>query len=183
MAKRKKGVKRYKRELQIIAIIVKKDELAVFSPYDARFVSRLKAAIHPSQRSWTGKYWKLSPYRDAFEVTLGILRDCYDSPPEVVGNPRSLPNFLTAEQEENYYTLLGLEETATPIEVKKGYRMAVRRWHPDLDRADGLGGTEAIFHKITRAYETLSDEEKKLRYDSALRFMRKPTPSPARKYW
>lgn len=164
---------RIKRELQIIAIIVKKDELAVFAPYNVGFISKLKATIHPSQRTWTGDYWKLSPYRDAFEVALRAIKDNYPAAPVIEGNVQALPSFLNADQEENYYTMLGVSEQATPAELKKGYRVAVRRWHPDLDHNEGLGGTESIFHKITRAYEILKDPAARLRYDSALAFIRK----------
>jgi curved DNA-binding protein len=59
-----------------------------------------------------------------------------------------------------YYSILGLEKTATPEEIKKAYRKLASQHHPDK------GGDTAKFQKIQEAYATLSDPEKRQAYDN-----------------
>ena len=63
----------------------------------------------------------------------------------------------------DYYNVLGLKRDATPDEIKKAYRHLALQYHPDRNPDD----TEAArrFREATEAYETLSDAEKRLRYD------------------
>jgi molecular chaperone DnaJ len=62
------------------------------------------------------------------------------------------------------YELLGLPRGATLIEIKRSYRRLARKYHPDINPGDQTA--EVRFKEITRAYETLSDPERRLRYDA-----------------
>ena len=62
------------------------------------------------------------------------------------------------------YELLGLPRGATLVEIKRSYKRLARRYHPDINPGDNTA--EARFKEITRAYETLSDPERRLRYDA-----------------
>ncbi len=62
------------------------------------------------------------------------------------------------------YDLLGLARGATLIEIKRSYRRLARKYHPDINPGDQAA--EAHFREITRAYETLSDPERRVRYDT-----------------
>jgi molecular chaperone DnaJ len=62
------------------------------------------------------------------------------------------------------YELLGLARGATLIEIKRSYKRLARKHHPDINPGDHAA--EARFKDITRAYETLSDPERRLRYDA-----------------
>ena len=63
------------------------------------------------------------------------------------------------------YELLGLAHGATLVEIKRSYRRLARKYHPDINPGDNTA--EARFKEITRAYETLSDPDRRLRYDAA----------------
>lgn len=60
---------------------------------------------------------------------------------------------------DKFYTLLGVDKQASPADIKKAYRKLAIQHHPDK------GGNEETFKEITRAYEVLSDPEKRARYD------------------
>src|SRR5512145_3234353 len=62
------------------------------------------------------------------------------------------------------YELLGIARGATLIEIKRSYKRLARKYHPDINPGDNAA--EAHFKEITRAYETLSDPERRLRYDA-----------------
>jgi DnaJ-class molecular chaperone len=66
---------------------------------------------------------------------------------------------------ENYYNILGVNENSSKEEIKKAYRSLQMKYHPDKNP----GNKEAInmTQKINEAYETLSDNEKRIDYDNA----------------
>ena len=64
---------------------------------------------------------------------------------------------------KDYYEILGLAKNATPIEIKKAYRKMAIKYHPDKNPGDRVA--EEKFKEAAAAYEVLSDENKKSRYD------------------
>jgi molecular chaperone DnaJ len=63
------------------------------------------------------------------------------------------------------YAILGLPRGATIIEIKRAYRRLARKYHPDINPGDRQA--EARFRQIADAYETLSDPERRRKYDAA----------------
>jgi len=61
-----------------------------------------------------------------------------------------------------YYEVLGLSPGASESEIKAAYRRLARAFHPD----SGQPGDVASFREVQEAYDTLSDEEKRRRYDN-----------------
>ena len=68
-----------------------------------------------------------------------------------------------AENKRDYYEVLGVQKTASADEIKKAYRKAAMKYHPD--RNPGDKEAEEKFKEVGEAYSILSDEEKKARYD------------------
>lgn len=66
-------------------------------------------------------------------------------------------------QGKDYYQILGVGENATPDEIKKAYRKIAKENHPDKNPDDKAA--EERFKNATEAYDTLSDAEKRKKYD------------------
>jgi molecular chaperone DnaJ len=63
----------------------------------------------------------------------------------------------------DYYEVLGVSKEATKEEIKKAYRKQALKFHPDKNPGDKK--SEENFKEAAEAYEVLSNEEKKNRYD------------------
>jgi curved DNA-binding protein CbpA len=77
----------------------------------------------------------------------------------------------------DYYTTLGVGQSATAKEIKAEYRWLAKKFHPDFNPDDAKAHNR--FLKIQQAYETLSDGEKRKRYDDFLQGGRQPEESVA----
>lgn len=65
--------------------------------------------------------------------------------------------------QSDYYEILGVERNASADEIKKAYRKMAMKYHPDKNPGDK--SAEDKFKEAARAYEVLSDQGKRQRYD------------------
>src|SRR5207302_2051838 len=65
---------------------------------------------------------------------------------------------------DNYYAILGVPIDADSETLKRAYRQLARRYHPDLTGPEGA----IQMKRINRAYDVLSDPEKRLNYDTII---------------
>ena len=66
---------------------------------------------------------------------------------------------------ETLYGLLAVARTSDETEIKKAYRKAAMRWHPDRNRDDDA---PEMFRKVKDAYDTLSNPLMRRKYDAGL---------------
>ncbi len=73
---------------------------------------------------------------------------------------------------KDLYRVLGVNQKADPAKIKKAYRRAAKKYHPDVSPKG-----EEKFKEVQEAYETLSDPEKKAIYDREI--WKKSVPRPS----
>ncbi|QQR57007.1 MAG: DnaJ domain-containing protein [Candidatus Melainabacteria bacterium] len=78
------------------------------------------------------------------------------------------------EFEEDYYAILGVEETAAAEEIRRAYIKLAKRLHPDRfpNDPDQRALAQREFAKVTRAHNIISDGEKRAEYDALRRLHR-----------
>ena len=69
---------------------------------------------------------------------------------------------MTATTATDYYALLGVPADATTAQIKSAYRKLAKQYHPDVN--DSPDAAER-FREITEAYDTLTDPDRRRRYD------------------
>jgi curved DNA-binding protein CbpA len=72
---------------------------------------------------------------------------------------------------EDYYALLNIPQNTTHDEIKNAYRAKIKQYHPDLYSTKSIVEqleAEKMTKMINKAYEILSDQIKKNRYDNTL---------------
>lgn len=80
-----------------------------------------------------------------------------------------------ASAPDTFYGVLGLMRSASPDEIKTGYRRMARQWHPDICKEPNAN---EMFLKIREAFDVLSEPKKKARYDVGLSFQTQAAPIP-----
>ncbi|KAF1986816.1 TPR-like protein [Aulographum hederae CBS 113979] len=92
------------------------------------------------------------------------IKDANPSEPGIDREIRSAELELKKAQRKDYYKILGIEKDAGDNEIKKAYRKLAIVHHPDKNPDDEQAADR--FKDIGEAYETLSDSQKRARYDS-----------------
>jgi DnaJ family protein C protein 7 len=107
-----------------------------------------------------------------WEEAVRAYKNIQEQHPEEPGIAKDLRNAeleLKKSKRKDYYKILGIEKDASEHEIKKAYRKMAVIHHPDKNRDDPEA--EARFKDIQEAHETLSDPQKRERYDSGVDLM------------
>ena len=70
---------------------------------------------------------------------------------------------MATTKTKDYYGILGIKKTATADEIRKAFRKAARKYHPDVNPGDKKA--EEKFKEISEANDVLSEEKKRKIYD------------------
>src|SRR5208282_3601557 len=81
---------------------------------------------------------------------------------------------------KDYYATLGVKKTATPEEIRKAFRKAARKYHPDVNPNDKKA--EEKFKEISEANDVLSDDKKRKVYDQVGFYSDQIDPAQAEAY-
>ncbi|HWA95533.1 MAG TPA: J domain-containing protein [Terracidiphilus sp.] len=81
---------------------------------------------------------------------------------------------------KDYYATLGVKKTATAEEIRKAFRKAARKYHPDVNPGDKKA--EEKFKEISEANDVLSDEKKRKIYDQVGFYSDQIDPAQAEAY-
>jgi molecular chaperone DnaJ len=87
---------------------------------------------------------------------------------------------MPTTQNKDYYATLGVKKTATPEEIRKAFRKAARKYHPDVNPGDKRA--EEKFKEISEANDVLSDEKKRKIYDQVGFYSDQIDPAQAEAY-
>ncbi len=77
------------------------------------------------------------------------------------------------KKSKDFYKVLHIAHSATPSEIKKAYRAAAKKCHPDVSTRN-----DRKFKQVQEAYETLSDPQKRKAYDKEDSSGLVPPPKP-----
>jgi DnaJ-class molecular chaperone len=83
------------------------------------------------------------------------------------------------DRRKDLYAILGVARDASPTAIKRAYRRLAKRYHPDVAPADSA----EEFRAVRDAYETLSDAERRRRYDEVLGEMERERPEAEPLAW
>ncbi|MBN1355604.1 DnaJ domain-containing protein [bacterium] len=93
-------------------------------------------------------------------------------PQEIAERRKFVRQLWEKIQDQSYYEMLGLDQTASDAEVKNAYFKMAKQYHPDARSEDDpqeiRERLDEIFNKIRAAYRTLIDAEKRKNYDEQL---------------
>jgi len=66
--------------------------------------------------------------------------------------------------ERDYYEVLGIDKNADEAKIKKAYKRLAMKYHPDRNAGD-KSGAEKKFKEVRKAYDVISDPQKRSAYD------------------
>ena len=93
-----------------------------------------------------------------------------EKPESVRQFEEEIRKFIDLGAKSTYYELLGLTTDCTPAQIKQSFHALARKFHPDhhMGQSDWVGLLQEVMGRLTEAYKTLIDAEKRARYDKQL---------------
>eukprot|EP00586_Coscinodiscus_wailesii_P001114 CAMPEP_0172482058 /NCGR_PEP_ID=MMETSP1066-20121228/8338_1 /TAXON_ID=671091 /ORGANISM="Coscinodiscus wailesii, Strain CCMP2513" /LENGTH=506 /DNA_ID=CAMNT_0013244929 /DNA_START=213 /DNA_END=1733 /DNA_ORIENTATION=+ len=107
---------------------------------------------------------------EQYEEAVRTYRQAFEDAPEgedkhIREKLQKAETALKQSKQKNYYKILNVSRQATSKEIKKSYRELALKWHPDKNTGDSKEEAEKMFQDISEAYEVLSSDELRGKYD------------------
>lgn len=144
------------------------------SPSCSQDSNRSTLTVHPSRRSITTLTSKRCPRWPVSQHPSSGPRGSVRTLTLSLGSPllrtqahfHSLArrHFSSARNKRDYYDILNVPRTATKAEIKTAYYKLAKQYHPDAAGKDDADAAEK-FKQVTEAYEVLSDDNQRRKYD------------------
>ena len=182
MARRRAYKKAYKPPVvRLPSLVISKVDMILAMPYNEGMLSDFKTKIPFKDRRWDGekKVWHLTTNPDTILAVCDLTKRYYNGKlPEIRTDDISLEDIMSGNfiDRSTYYTVLGVQSTATEKEIRKAFFKLAKQYHPDK------GGDTEHFHLVREAYEVLTDVNRRKRYDAALRLMSRSSKPQRRSY-
>ena len=133
-------------------------------------------AFHALQRRISGLSWEAISKKKKIKESESITRQVSkDSPSE--GDDDDILDYSILKDQKDYYALLGISHlglNASEKQIKKAYQETILKTHPDKLSPEATkeerDAANALFRDVQKAYEVLSDIEKRRGYDSQFDF-------------
>ena len=81
----------------------------------------------------------------------------------VVGKLKDAQDKAKKSKRKDYYKILGVEKGASDADIRKAYKKAALKWHPDKN--NGSEESTEMFKKISEDYAILSNPDRRKKYD------------------
>ncbi len=148
-----------------------KKAIAGEAPVGAVTEAKAESPSGPTAGSSVGEPAKSSGSRSGVEQ--GGAGQEGQQPAEAAAGPddsateEELRRYLALSEKSNYYQLLGVGVDASKSEIREGFYVLARKFHPDrhMDKHDWAAPLQKLMGAITEAYGVLSDEKKRGNYD------------------
>jgi len=104
---------------------------------------------------------------EQYQEAINAYNKAHEKQPQNHNIQQGLHNarrLLKISQRKDYYKILNVNKGASERDIKKAYRAAAIKWHPDKHDDKDLAKEKYI--EIGEAYEVLNNEEKRRRYDN-----------------
>lgn len=101
--------------------------------------------------------------KEEWDPAVSLLKEAYsrdENEEEIVSRLKKAQKGLKVSKQKDYYKVLGVPKNADERTLKKAYRKATLKAHPDK------GGSQAAMTALNEAYEVLSNPELRARYDN-----------------
>lgn len=137
---------------KLIDKVVDVDSFEIREPYKRMAFGVAKTGVHKFKNS------KAMEIIDK-EPNIAVFRKIFAGKAKVLR-----PDQLADESlQHNLYHVLGVKKDADADSIKKAFRAAATKYHPDKNA--GNQQAHAIFKKVNQAYDVLSDTKKRALYD------------------
>lgn len=104
---------------------------------------------------------------EKYEESIAVYKRYLEIDPnngEIMSELRTVEHEMRLSLRKDLYKVLEVERTASSQEIKRSYRRLALVHHPDKNQGDEASAEK--FKEVTEAYEILSDDQKRARYDS-----------------